>query len=56
MPAIFSGDRQNLEPIPANTDLVASERSIFMLDAVLLAAGLAYFAAMILYTRVCERF
>jgi len=26
-----------------------------MLDAILLAAGLAYFAAMILYTRACER-
>jgi len=26
-----------------------------MLDAILLAAGLAYFAAMIFYTRACER-
>jgi len=26
-----------------------------MLDAVLVAAGLAFFAVMVLYTRACER-
>ncbi len=31
------------------------ERSSPMLDAVLLAAGLIFFGAMVLYTRACER-